>query len=509
MTRARLLAALALVGLGCGDDARVQSGIVPTGAAGETTGAAGGPSGAGGDTGLAPTGGMTGTDPGPPPVLTAAGFAKAPHCEDIFGQVLQTFSIDISADNWNAMHAEYVSVAMGTPGALEAHESVRYPIVFHFGADTKAATIRLKGESSWQSSYVLDGDGGKMQFAVSFDDTDPDAQFHGVSGLALDMPPNDDTFLRSRMANAWLRSIGIPGFCSTSARLFVNGDYYGLYAAEERAGHHYLREFFPDNPLGDLFKSGWEAETNESNPNRDRLRQFWDVDSPGDLAAIVDIPRSLKSWAAEAILNDGDGYWGGGHNFLIYDQGGPGYVFLPYDLDASLGYLRHFTGDPIFWWATRGYVGEVGQHYKVVLDDPDLRAQFVEAIATAAAAFDPATIQSWFDAWSAQIRDAVSADPHRPSMTSLDDFDDAIALGRGGMAKRADFLRDWVACKHDGSGADADNDGYRFCEDCRDDKPGINPGASEVCGNGVDDNCNGRFDEGCAPPPPPTPPPTM
>jgi hypothetical protein len=147
----------------------------------------------------------------------------------------------------------------------------------------------------------------------------------------------------------------------------------------------------------------------------------------------------------------------------------------------------------------------VGDHYKVVIDDPTLRAQYIDAVATAAATFDVATVQSWFDTWSAQIRDAVAADPHRPAMTGVDDFDDAVALGRGGVAKRVEYLQSWIACKRDGSGADADGDGYRFCEDCRDDKADVNPRASEVCGNGADDNCNGRFDEGCPPPPPPDP----
>ncbi|MBM4345366.1 MAG: SUMF1/EgtB/PvdO family nonheme iron enzyme [Deltaproteobacteria bacterium] len=65
-------------------------------------------------------------------------------------------------------------------------------------------------------------------------------------------------------------------------------------------------------------------------------------------------------------------------------------------------------------------------------------------------------------------------------------------------------------------GCDLDKDGYctaamtttgapKSCPkgggDCDDSKVGVNPGSAEACGDGVDNNCNGQKDEGCAPAP--------
>jgi hypothetical protein len=75
------------------------------------------------------------------------------------------------------------------------------------------------------------------------------------------------------------------------------------------------------------------------------------------------------------------------------------------------------------------------------------------------------------------------------------DCDDAnVAINPGATEICGDNLdNDCNGTIDDGScpGVDADGDGYPYPEDCNDNDPAINPGAVEICGNAVDENCDG------------------
>jgi hypothetical protein len=419
-------------------------------------------------------------------------------CADFFRpDAVGSYSFDISADEWNKMVAEFNDLTDLAAGlAFQAY----HPIVFHFGDETVTdAAVKLHGQSSWLQTVMFDGDKAKMQFDVAFDRTNPNATFHGVSKLVFDMPRSDWTFLHDRIAHAWLRQVGVLAGCAASARLSINGSPYGLYVVEESVGHRVVQEFFPGNGDGDLWKGGVQPETNSKAPNWGRQQAFWAAADLGSLSGITDLKSSVFSWAAEAMLNDADGYYGGSHNFYLYDQGANGFVFLPNDTDSTLDWLAlfdlpAFNDHPIFYWQARAAPAPlVGPQWLIVMNDASWRKKYADAIAALLAKWDVGQLQGWLSDWSAQIEDDVAADPH--AWATPADFAKAITTAHDVIAERAAYLQTFVDCEN-GNGEDKDGDGARWCDDCRDDDPTIHLGATELC-NGVDDNCNGTVDEGC------------
>ena len=478
--------ALAVACLSCGDNSNTHVG--PPGPPGsQQTGAGGAGSHVGADAGA--TGGADG------------GASNPLACADLFDQgTLATYDFDISADQMASLDAEFHNLTALNAGLSFA---TYHPITFHLNNETvTTAQIKLHGQSSWAQTVMLDGDRAKMQFDVSFDQTDPNGAFHGVSKLVFDMPRDDWTFMHDRLSQAWLRQAGVMAPCSASARLNINGSYYGLYVLEQGVGSGTVKTFFPNNAGGDLWKGGVQLETHTAG-NTARLQQFKAATDLPSLEAIMDIPGSLNSWAAEALINDSDGYYNGSHNFWLYDEGAAGFIFQPQDTDSTWDWLATFDlpgaqDHPIYWWSMRAQPAPVlGDKWLVVLNDPTWRMTYADAIESLLGKFDVAQIQGWIDAWSQQVSSAATSDPH--AWATADEIKTATQTARDIVQQRATYLQSFVDCIHGVANAatDADGDGYTWCNECNDSNAAVNPGAPEICGNGIDDNCNGYVDEGC------------
>jgi hypothetical protein len=346
-------------------------------------------------------------------------------CADLYDpDLLPTFEFEIDPAEWAALQEDCVNY-------VEPY----HPIVFRYGGEVADAMVRLKGNWSWICE--------KLQFVVAFNEVDPDGRFHGLRKIVLDAPWYDATLLHERMAMDVLGRHGVPSSCVNNARLLVNGEYYGVYANVERVDHEYLERNFADHE-GNLYKGGVELQTNEATADTSDRDAFWAAADIDALAAIVDLEQAVRVWAGEAMLPDPDSYWAGVEiNFYIYDYPGRGFLFLPYDADISFAeniWPEAAYADPITYqhpdWLREA-------QYRVALSDPTWCEQFVAAVAAARAAYDVPAMQARLDAWSAQIAEAVAADPHKTFTNA--EHDAAVAAMREFFATRAAFVDGWLA----------------------------------------------------------------
>jgi len=273
--------------------------------------------------------------------------ADNPHgCADVYAPgLLPTFEIQIADSEWKAMVSEYQQWKARLDQSLDLKPY--HPVVFRYEKEEYAAQIKLQGNA------VTSWTGDKMQFTVAFNKTDKNGRFHGLRKIILHASPAEQTFLRERLALSYMRGLGVAAACENNARLVVNGRYYGIYSNREAPDSEYLQRVFPEAPDGDMWKGGWVLDNNSSTSNPANHNAFMGVTDAAAMSRMADMDEALLDWAAEALVPDSDGYWALDHNFYLYEHAARGFLWLPYDVDATFDFAP-FNADPITWipsWA--------------------------------------------------------------------------------------------------------------------------------------------------------------
>ena len=392
---------------------------------------------------------------------------------------LPIFELEISDESWASLQADYSS------GVEQYHPTA---FIYQNAAGTRLrvddASVRLRGNPGF--SWI----GTKMQFAVSFNETNPDGRFLGLRHIGLDAVWYEPSMLRDRLAYAYLRRAGVPAPCANNAELWVNGEYYGLYKNVEYPDHEWLERVFGDeDAAGVLWKYGSDPTVNAELADRTHMDAFWSNTSVAWQEANTDLDANIAEWAAEAMLPQNDGYWCCNHNFYLYEHPTRGLMFLPWDMDFAFDDTPYFA-DPYTWYRDSNYQ----PHLDAVTADPTWGPVFVAAMRDAADAYDPDVMAGWLDEWQAQIADSHARDPHTPH--SVQTQADAVARLRDYLSNRHAWVDAWVRCQQ-GEG-DGDGDGAGPCDDCDDQDATIFPGAPETC-DGRDTDCDGLVDDaaGC------------
>ncbi len=397
-------------------------------------------------------------------------------CPAVYDQtVLPTFSLQISDAEWAGLQADYTS------GTKAWHPASFTGTIGDEVVTIDDAAVRLSGNPGF--SWI----GPKMQFAISFTQTNPDERYDGLRKLKLDAAWYDPSLLRDRLAYAYLRDLGVPAPCANNATLTINGQLYGLYKNVEFPDQEFLQRVMGRADSGGvLWKYGTTPTVNEQDADPEDMAALWANTDVAWQAANTDLEGNLLEWAGEALIPQDDGYWCCDHNFYIYQHPTKGIQFLPWDMDYTFDSAPYFADPDTFYRDSNSQ-----PHLDAVAADPTWGPRWVAALQTATDAYDPDTMVQRVADWSAQIDDAFAADPN--TTTSPGAHADAIARMPGWIRSRSAFMHAWMARKT-GVARDDDGDGHTTADDCDDGNASIHPGAREAC-NHRDDDCNGLFDD--------------
>ncbi len=218
--------------------------------------------------------------------------------------------------------------------------------------------FRLRGNTSRESA--------KKSFKVSFNSFDPGREFYGVDQLNLNGEHNDPSIIRSKLCWDIYQSIGMTASRAAHIRVYINGDYYGLYISVEHIDDEFLRKNYSDDS-GNLWKCLWpanleylgsdpnlykfyngdrqtyELKTNEALDDYSALARLIDVINntpaivlPDSLEKILSVTEVLQYLAINILTGSWDDYRFLKNNYYLYHNPSEDrFHFIPYDYDNT------------------------------------------------------------------------------------------------------------------------------------------------------------------------------
>jgi len=351
--------------------------------------------------------------------------ASAQTQADLFDDsTLHTVEIVIHSRDWSDLHANFRS-------------NDHYPCdVIWNGLRMRNVAVRSRGNGSRYEA--------KPGLELSFDHYASQQRFLGLRALVLDNLVTDPSMIRESTAMALMRRVGVPAPREAPARVFVNGAYAGLYMMVEPVDTVFAQKAFEQpgllfeyrwtypffatfpgeslDPYAVLFESrnlGVHSTAELYTPMRDLFRTINEAPEGAfdQVNRYLDLTGLVRALGASTFMAEWDGVFGydGMNNFYLYRIGEQAHM-IPWDRDQAF----HALDYPLLAGVDQNVLG------RRMLEDPALRAAYVQAVTEAmAAAQGDGWLEREFTRQFALIRDAALADALK--VATNEEFEQAFA----------------------------------------------------------------------------------
>lgn len=228
--------------------------------------------------------------------------------------------------------------------------------------------FREKGNSS----NTLTNFGKKKPLKISFDEF-TNQTLDGLKKLNLNNFTNDPSLLHDVISFKLFRDAGIHASRTSYTKVWVNGEYIGLYLVVENVDKTFLKfKYGSAQNDGNLYKTDRGAsvplnwQDNESSSYKDQGLKLTTNETIDDWSGLIsfinqinfnytdtfkkyfenkfDIHGYLKILAIEKCIRSWDSYWGGANNFYLYEHPDGKIRWIPWDLNETFQDIKLLSG---------------------------------------------------------------------------------------------------------------------------------------------------------------------
>ncbi len=328
--------------------------------------------------------------------------------------------------------------------------------------------MRCKGNTSLYKK--------KKSFKLSFNTFVSGRKFQNVEKLNISAEVNDPSMIRANLCWKLYRKLGLPAPRSNHIRLYINGDFYGIYHNVEQIDENLMKSRLGAG-YGNLYKCLWPADLDYLGSDPEAYKYYSgdrqpyalqineQYDDYADLAEMVtmlntlgdtdfrnvfetffNVQSLLKIMALDVMTGNWDDYIFNKNNYYLYRDPLTGrFEIYPYDMDNTFGI--DWVGQD---WGTRS-VYNWGQDtrplYSRILAFQDYRDQYTAWLQEIGELLESEWLSGEMDRIQSLIRTYLSSDTYYPMDYgySLSDFDKTLTEAWGGQVKYG--IRDYISTR--------------------------------------------------------------